>query len=124
MITGVDFVSLPVQDMARAVAFYRDTLGLPGHAPQSPDWVEFELGQLVLALWRPEAFGQPFAPVTGGQVAFSVPDVKAAREALAAKGVAFVDDTMDTTVCHMAFFDDPDGNALMLHHRYQPEGAH
>ena len=37
-----------------------------------------------------------------------------------AVGVAFAGDTFDTGVCHMAFFADPDGNALMLHHRYAP----
>jgi hypothetical protein len=30
---------------------------------------------------------------------------------------------MDSGVCHMAHFRDPDGNALMLHHRYAPKDA-
>ena len=39
---------------------------------------------------------------------------------LEAKGVEFAGEIFDTGVCHMAFFVDPDGNDLMLHHRYAP----
>ena len=92
-------------------------------APQGADWAEFELANLTLSIWRPEAYGQPFQPVQGGQIALSVPDVKVAREALEAKGVVFHEDTMDTSVCHMAFFNDTEGNALMLHRRYAPTEA-
>ena len=53
-------------------------------------------------------------------VAFHVDDVEAARSTLESRGVSFNGDTFDTGVCHMAFFQDPDGNALMLHHRYVP----
>jgi predicted enzyme related to lactoylglutathione lyase len=53
-------------------------------------------------------------------LALHVDDVPAARAALEQKGVSFNGDTFDTGVCHMAFFTDPDGNALMLHHRYAP----
>jgi hypothetical protein len=45
---------------------------------------------------------------------------QAARTELEAKGVVFAGETLDTGVCHMAFFTDPDGNDLMLHHRYAP----
>jgi hypothetical protein len=43
-----------------------------------------------------------------------------ARKELEEKGVEFAGDTLDTGVCHMALFRDPDGNDLMLHHRYAP----
>jgi predicted enzyme related to lactoylglutathione lyase len=49
-----------------------------------------------------------------------VDDVPAARKELEAKGVEFAGETFDTGVCHMALFTDPDGNDLMLHHRYAP----
>jgi predicted enzyme related to lactoylglutathione lyase len=62
----------------------------------------------------------PFAPQTNGHLALAVDDVAAARTELEAKGVEFLGDILDTTVCHMAFFKDPDGNDLMLHHRYAP----
>ena len=44
--------------------------------------------------------------------------LKELRKELEAKGVQFNGDTFDTGVCHMALFTDPDGNDLMLHHRY------
>jgi predicted enzyme related to lactoylglutathione lyase len=52
-----------------------------------------------------------------------VDDVAAARAALEQRGVEFSGDILDTGVCHMAFFADPDGNALMLHHRYAPRAT-
>ena len=58
--------------------------------------------------------------VSGNAIALHVDDVEAARKALEEQGVSFHGDTLDTGVCHMAFFSDPDGNALMLHHRYAP----
>jgi predicted enzyme related to lactoylglutathione lyase len=66
--------------------------------------------------------GLPFAP-TPNEMALRVADVAAARRELEAAGVEFRRDTLDTGVCHMAFFNDPDGNALMLHHRYAPVPA-
>ena len=53
-------------------------------------------------------------------IALHVDDVAQARATLNERGVTFAGDTFDTGVCHMAFFADPDGNALMLHHRYAP----
>ena len=119
-ISGVDFTLVPTQDFERAVDFYENTLGLE----KSKQWgempgQEFETGNLTLAVWDPTAFGQEFAPHRS-PVAFQVPDVHAAREELQAKGVEFAADTIDSGVCHMAPFRDPDGNALMLHHRYAP----
>ena len=65
-----------------------------------------------------------FAPQTTAHLALHVEDMEAARAELEAKGVEFDGETFDTGVCHMAFFHDPDGNALMLHHRYKPrEGS-
>lgn len=59
-----------------------------------------------------------FAPTNA--IALHVEDVAGARATLEQRGVPFSADTLDTGVCHMAFFADPDGNALMLHHRYAP----
>jgi predicted enzyme related to lactoylglutathione lyase len=62
-------------------------------------------------------------PVSGphtSSIALRVADVAEARAALQTKGVEFGGDIVDTGVCHMAFFSDPDGNALMLHRRYAP----
>jgi catechol 2,3-dioxygenase-like lactoylglutathione lyase family enzyme len=115
-IEGVDFVSIPTRDVARARRFYGEVLGLPASAV-NPD--EFETANLTLALWQPEVEGVPFAPNTAG-IALRVLDVEAARERLDARGVDFLGDTVDTGVCLMGFFYDPDGNVLILHRRYAP----
>jgi catechol 2,3-dioxygenase-like lactoylglutathione lyase family enzyme len=112
----VDFVSIAVRDRARARRFYGELLGLPPGGP-APD--EFEAGNVTLALWEPEADGRPFSADEAG-VALRVPDVAAARRELEAKGVAFIGETVDTGVCHMAFLRDPEGNVLILHRRYAP----
>ena len=113
-IEHVDFVSVPTRDVARARAFYAEVLGLPVNDANAD---ELETPNLTLALWQPEAEGVPFTPNTAG-IALRVPDVEAARARLIARGVRFLGETLDTGVCHMAFFYDPDGNVLILHRRY------
>ena len=117
MITGLDFVGIPSQDAERSRAFYVDTLGLrPDDKAQFDVWV----GATCLGIWEPERMGLPFAPQKNAHPALHVDDVVAARQQLEAKGVVFAGETLDTGVCHMALFTDPDGNDLMLHHRYAP----
>ena len=120
MITRVDFVGIPTRDLDRAVEFYGTTLGIPmsRHMPER-NFAEFETGNLTLNLMNAEKMGLEHHAVRNA-IALHVDDVAAARERLEAQGVAFAMDTFDTGVCHMAFFQDPDGNALMLHHRYAP----
>jgi predicted enzyme related to lactoylglutathione lyase len=122
-IEGVDFITLPTEDFERAVEFYGTVLGLPESIRygQMPG-VEFETGSLTLAVLESKAFGIEFAPHTH-PVAFHVDDVEAARAGLESRGVEFAADTMDSGVCHMAHFRDPDGNVLMLHSRYVPREA-
>jgi catechol 2,3-dioxygenase-like lactoylglutathione lyase family enzyme len=112
----VDFVSVPTRDVGRAREFYAEVLGLPV-SDVDPD--EFETPNVTLALWQPEAEGVPFAPSTAG-IALRVPDVDAARARLAEHDVEFLGETLDTGVCRMAFFYDPDRNVLILHRRYAP----
>ena len=121
-ISGVDFFGLPTRDLDRAVAFYGDTLGLEQtkHMPERHH-AEFQAGNLCLNLMNAEAMGLEFHP-NRNALALHVDDVAATRERLQAAGVSFQGDVFDTGVCHMAFFEDPDGNALMLHHRYAPQG--
>jgi catechol 2,3-dioxygenase-like lactoylglutathione lyase family enzyme len=114
----VDFVSFLTQDVARAKIFYAETLGLEIETEGEND-MEFRAGQVTLDIFNPASMGQPFAPSPAG-LALRVPDVAAARAELEAKGVEFDGDTLDTGVCHIALFHDPDGNALMLHRRYAP----
>jgi catechol 2,3-dioxygenase-like lactoylglutathione lyase family enzyme len=120
VVTGVDFVVVATKDINVAEEFYGGVLGLPVGARygKSPG-VEFETGNLTIAVMQAEAFGMQYA-VNPSPIALQVDDTHAARAELEAKGVGFAPDTIDSGVCHMAFFRDPDGNALMLHHRYAP----
>ena len=117
----VDFVAVPVQDLKRADEFYGQTLGLRRNSNSGDRWVEYELGNVTLALVSPEAMGPDFE-ARGHQmpIALRVPDVDDAREKLEAVGIEFVHGTIDSGVCRLATFRDPDGNAIQLHRRYAP----
>jgi predicted enzyme related to lactoylglutathione lyase len=121
IVTGVDFVSVPTQDIERAVAFYGDTLGLrrTTYRPER-NFAEFDTRTVTLSIVDPERMGIGSFERNANHVALQVDDVAAARATLEGRGVEFMGDIFDTGVCHMAFFADPDGNALMLHHRYAP----
>jgi predicted enzyme related to lactoylglutathione lyase len=118
-IMKTDFYSVPVQDMDRAKAFYRDTLGMQSPNWEKP-WPEIETGNVSLYLTEPGPMGLEFKPHESAYIALRVADVAAARADLEAKGVDFHGEVLDTGVCHMAFFRDSEGNALMLHRRYAP----
>jgi catechol 2,3-dioxygenase-like lactoylglutathione lyase family enzyme len=116
-IRRVDFIGVPSRDGVRARGFYRDVLGLrPDPHAEFESWA----GDTCLAVWEPERVGMQLVAQKGNPLPLGVDDVPATRAALEAKGVEFLGDTLDTGVCHMAFFTDPDGNDLMLHHRYKP----
>jgi len=123
MVTGVDFVPMPTRDLDAAVDFYGSTMGMPRsvYIPER-NYAEFETGNLTLSVYNPEKMGMQHS-VNSNAVALHVDDVSQARAALEGRGVQFLGDTLDTGVCHMAFFADPDGNALMLHHRYAPRAT-
>ena len=118
MISGVDFVTVPAKDIEESARFYGEVLGLPevkrwGNSPA----VEFQAGNLTLAIMDPTGFGQEFHPHRL-PIAFQVDDVPAERARLEGQGVTFVSDLIDSGVCHQAIFLDPAGNSLDLHHRY------
>jgi catechol 2,3-dioxygenase-like lactoylglutathione lyase family enzyme len=117
MIEKLDFVAVPTQDPERSRAFYVDTLGL---RPDDEARYEFWVGETCFGIWEPARVGFPFAPQKLAHLALHVDDVAARRAELEAKGVEFQGGIFDTGVCHMALFTDPDGNDLMLHHRYKP----
>jgi predicted enzyme related to lactoylglutathione lyase len=122
-VTGVDYVGIPSNDLDTARAFYENVLGLEASAVWGKEAMgaEFETGTVTIALINCPALGIPFSP-NPAPLALHVEDVAAARADLQAKGVEFLGDTIDSGVCHMATFKDPDGNAIMLHHRYAPHG--
>src|SRR3954449_1237713 len=118
LLKGVDFIAFPTKDAEAAKRFYGETLGLPfgkqwGEMPA----YEFETGAVTIALMQVDAFGMEFSPSTT-PLEFHVDDFDAAKAELESRGVKFVTDVIDSGVCKQAIFQDPDGNALGIHHRY------
>jgi catechol 2,3-dioxygenase-like lactoylglutathione lyase family enzyme len=111
----VDFVSIPTRDVGRAVAWYRDVLGLPESEYSEG---EIETSNVTLGFWSPEADGEAFVANEAG-IGLRVADVAAAVEEARAGGAEVIG-VEDTGVCHMGFVKDPDGNVLILHRRYAP----
>jgi catechol 2,3-dioxygenase-like lactoylglutathione lyase family enzyme len=120
LVTGTDFVCVGTQNFDAAVDFYGKVLGLP----ESKRWgdmpaAEFETGSLTLAVMQTDAFGIEFRANTV-PIALHVEDFEGAKSELQSRGVEFKGDTIDSGVCYQAFFEDPDGNTLGIHHRYAP----
>jgi catechol 2,3-dioxygenase-like lactoylglutathione lyase family enzyme len=119
IVEHVDFWAVPVTDMERATTFYRETLGLE----QTSDggFPEFKLGDNgFLYLLTLESIGGAVRAPHHAGFARRVADLQEARKELEGKGVVFTGDVLDTGVCHMAFFADPDGNQMVLHRHYAP----
>ena len=123
VITRVDFVGVPTRDLDKAVDFYGNALGLERsvYYPER-NYAEFETGNLTLSIFMPDEMGLEFH-LNRNPIALHVEDMDSARNRLGQAGVEFMGDPLDTGVCFMSFFADPDGNALMLHHRYAPRVA-
>jgi predicted enzyme related to lactoylglutathione lyase len=120
LVTGVDFVAQLARDFDRAVAFYGETLGLRRSVHnRERGFAEFETGNLTLSIIDPAQMGMEHR-VGHNTIALHVDSVEEARKTLESRGVVFRGDTFDTGVCHMAFFNDSEGNDLMLHSRYAP----
>lgn len=117
MITSLDFVAVPSTDPDRTIAFYTETLGL--RKDENADY-EFWVGDTCFAIWEPAKMMGSFTPQSNAHIALHVEDVDAACAELKEAGVAFLGDVLDTGVCKMALFKDPDGNDVMLHCRYAP----
>ena len=122
-VRAVDFVGVPTRDLEAAAIFYGETLGLP-RSVYMPErhYSEFETGNLTLSVYDAEKMGMEHNR-NPNPIALHVDDVAEVRKALEGRGVQFHGEILDTGVCHMAFFADPDGNALMLHRRYAPRAT-
>ena len=121
LITGTDFITVATKDIDAAAGFYGGVLGLR----ESKRWgkmpaVEFETGSLTIAVMQSDAFGIEFR-ANNHPVALHVEDFERARAEVASRGVEFKGETLDSGVCYQAFFEDPDGNVLAIHHRYAPQ---
>ena len=120
VITGTDFITVATEDFEAAARFYRDVLGLEeGKRWGSMPAGEFETGNLTIAVLQSGAFGLEFRP-NNHPLELRVDDFDAAKAELESRGVRFKGDVIDSGVCYQAFFEDPDGNALAIHHRYAP----
>jgi catechol 2,3-dioxygenase-like lactoylglutathione lyase family enzyme len=122
LITGTDFITVATKDFEAARAFYGDVLGLRfskqwGDMPAA----EFETGNLTIAVMQSDAFGMEFR-ANNHPIELRVEDFEAARSELQSRGIEFKGEVLDSGVCYQAFFEDPDGNALAIHHRYSPRG--
>lgn len=120
LIAGTDFITIPTRDYDTAAAFYGEVFGLRfgkrwGKLPAG----EFETGNLTMAVVQSDALGMEFQ-VHKNPIEFRVEDFEAAREELSSRGVEFKGEPIDSGVCLQAFFEDPDGNLLGIHHRYAP----
>ena len=120
LITGTDFITVATKDFDSAVDFYGRVLGLE----ESKRWgqmpaMEFETGNLTIAVLQSDAFGIEFQ-ANNHPIELRVEDFEAARDELTSRGVEFKGEPIDSGVCHQAFFEDPDGNTLAIHHRYAP----
>jgi predicted enzyme related to lactoylglutathione lyase len=121
-IRGTDFVMYQVSDLARAVAFYRDVLGLPQEVySDESQWAEFNCGNLTLSLKGgcklPEV-------ISGGRISLAVDDIHAAAAELKQKGVRIVSGPTDYSVCWAMEILDPDGNIVILHQRADGSFGH
>jgi len=116
----VDFIAVPTQDRDRAEKFYAETLGLEKNPLSTETWVEFETGNVTLALVRPDQIGLEFAPLPFGSIAIRVTNVEEAKAKLETAGVEFKGEIWDSGVCNGAAFYDTEGNGLLLHRRYAP----
>jgi predicted enzyme related to lactoylglutathione lyase len=121
-VTGVDYIRIPATDIDASKRFYGEVLGLPPGPTDAGDWVEFQAGDVTLAVMTPETHEYEFAPLPSSTVALHVPDVAAAKTQLESAGVA-VGDMWDNGICRGAGVTDPAGNRILLHHRYVAHGS-
>jgi catechol 2,3-dioxygenase-like lactoylglutathione lyase family enzyme len=116
----VDYIRVPVTDMEQANRFYGELLGLRRN-PNSPgeDWVEYEVGNVTLAVMTPHTHEYEFAALPPATIALRVPDVAEAKAKLESAGLE-VGEIWDSGACNGAGVSDPAGNRVLLHHRYAP----
>ena len=116
----VDYIRVPVTDIDEANHFYGELLGLR-RSPNSPadDWVEYEAGNVTLAVMTPHTHDYEFSALPPSTIALRVADVAAAKAKLEEAGLE-VADMWDSGVCNGAGVSDPSGNRILLHRRYGP----
>jgi predicted enzyme related to lactoylglutathione lyase len=116
----VDYIRVPVTDMDEANRFYGELLGLRRN-PNSPadDWVEYEAGNVTLAVMTPHTHDYEFTKLPPATIALRVRDVAEAKAKLEEAGLD-VAEMWDSGLCRGAGVTDPAGNRILLHRRYAP----
>jgi catechol 2,3-dioxygenase-like lactoylglutathione lyase family enzyme len=116
----VDYIRVPVTDIEQAKHFYGEVLGFEQN-PNSPggDWIEYEAGNVTLAVMTPHTHDSEFTPLPPATIALRVADVALARAKLDSAGLE-VGEMWDSGKCHGVGVSDPAGNSILLHHRYAP----
>jgi predicted enzyme related to lactoylglutathione lyase len=110
-IKGAAFTAYPVSDVARAVAFYADAIGMKKAGIEADFWVEFDVNGHTFGVGN---FPQIGVPGTAQSFAIEVDDMTAMRDDLTKKGVESTE-PFETQVCFISVVRDPDGNQLFLH---------
>ena len=118
-VEGVDYIRIPATDIGASTRFYGEILGLPAGPTQHEDWVEYQAGNVTLAVMTPHTHEYEFSPLPPGTLAFRVPDVAEAKAKLETAGVQ-VNEMWDSGQCRGAGVKDPSGNPILLHRRYAP----
>ncbi|HEY9085063.1 MAG TPA: VOC family protein [Candidatus Tyrphobacter sp.] len=115
-ITGMDLSGYMVKDAPRAIAFYRDVLGLePTFVYSDNRGAEYEFADgSTFGLWGGGGAVMPFQPSNG--ILFAVDDLDAAVAAIKARGLPVLMQH-ETSVCFMAMINDTEGNIVTLHKR-------
>jgi predicted enzyme related to lactoylglutathione lyase len=112
-VRAIAFTMYPVTDMPRAVAFYRDALGLASGEISSDYWVEFDVDGGTFGIGNFEQVG---TAGTAQSLALEVADIPALRAKLAKAGID-VSEPHDLARCWISVVRDPDGNQIWLHQR-------
>jgi len=115
-LSRISQIAIPVKDVPRAVAFYRDVLGMKFLFDAPPQLAFFECGGIRLMLSRPE---KPEFDHPASVIYYKVPDIRAAHDTLVNRGVRFEGEPhliarMPDHDLWMAFFWDVEGNMLAL----------
>jgi catechol 2,3-dioxygenase-like lactoylglutathione lyase family enzyme len=111
-LSKVGTVMLAVSDLQRAIAFYRDVLGVPSKFA-TEEFAFLDGGGIMIGLRRSASL--PPGENLRAEVVFEVDDIEAAHRALAARGVEFRHAPRQATADrYVADFRDPDGNAISI----------
>jgi predicted enzyme related to lactoylglutathione lyase len=116
----VDYIRVPATDIDEAKRFYGEVIGLREN-PNSPDedWIEYEVGNVTLAVMTPHTHDYEFEPLPPATIALRVPDVAEAKAKLQSAGLD-VGEMWDSGKCRGVGVTDPAGNRILLHRRYAP----